>query len=77
MTTIRAKFIVDGVMTTQYGNEVTMSAVISGSEENSNFFRYTPSGSLKMGTVNPEVVKQFIPGQEFYLDFIPANETIS
>lgn len=51
---------------------VTLEAVIDGSEENKEFFSYTPSGRIQIGTVNPEAFKQFAPGQEYYVDFTPV-----
>lgn len=41
--------------------------------ENHKFWKYTPSGKLEMVCVNPEAVKCFQLGQEFYLDFTPAE----
>lgn len=43
--------------------------------ENSKFFRWTPSGTLTMGVVNPAAAEQFDEGQEYYLDFTPAPTT--
>ena len=45
-------------------------AVISGSEENESFFRWTPSGQLSLGTVREG---QFEEGKEYYLDISPAE----
>lgn len=60
---------------TQELRTITMSPVGSNSPENKTFWKYTPSGELKLGTVNPEAWKQFELGQEFYIDFIPAEES--
>lgn len=40
--------------------------------ENSRFWRYSPSGELRLGTVNPEAWSQFELGKEYYLDFSAA-----
>jgi hypothetical protein len=67
---VRAKFVCDEVATTVSGKKVSMSPVTSGSEENESFFKWTPFGKLEMGVVNPDV--EFIPGQEYFIDFTPA-----
>jgi hypothetical protein len=69
---VRAKFYVTEVVQTQNGGRVRMMPVTSGSKENETFFKWTPSGSLDMGTVNEEALKQFVPGGEFYIDFTPV-----
>lgn len=56
---------------TVYG--ITMYAVVDGSEENKKFFAATPSGSINLGTINPEAAAQFEPGKEYYVDFTPAE----
>ena len=70
---VRAKFRVTEVAQTEAGGRVRMMPVTSGSAENEQFFKWTPSGSLDMGTVNPEALKQFIPGKECYVDFTPIE----
>lgn len=44
--------------------------VTTGSEENEKFFAATPSGSLEVDTVVPDV---FEVGKTYYLDFTPAQ----
>lgn len=41
--------------------------------ENSKFWQATPSGELKLQTVNPEAWNQFVFGKEYYLDFTPVE----
>ncbi len=58
--TILAKFKVGS--TTDFGNdnlEVKMTPVISGSEENKSFSKYTPSGDIRLHITNPEVLGFF------------------
>lgn len=43
--------------------------VMSGSNENKQFFAATPSGSLELGQFLPDA---FEPGKEYYVDFTPA-----
>jgi hypothetical protein len=45
-----------------------MFPVTSGSPENDQFFRYTPSGALTLGTINQAAFDQFVAGAEYYVD---------
>lgn len=67
---VRAKFTVTKV--TKIGEdgrqEVEMSPVITGSDENEKFFEATPSGEIRMGILNKDV-SPFIEGTEYYVDF--------
>ena len=74
---VRAKFRCEGVE--NFGsdyNEVELTAVTGNAEENPEnvqFNKYTPSGTLKMGIDNENLVNYFEPGKEYYLDFTPAE----
>ena len=57
---------------TQEG-QVTLGAVYSGSEENKQFFKWTPSGNLVFGTINEDALAMFEPGKEYYLDITPCE----
>jgi hypothetical protein len=52
---------------------VTMNPVTSGSEENKEFYKYTPSGSLDISVMPKSVADFFELGKEYYLDFIRAE----
>ncbi len=41
--------------------------------ENSKFWNASPSGSLELGSINPDVFAHLDIGQEFYLDITPAD----
>lgn len=41
--------------------------------ENDRFFAFTPSGEIRLGTVNEEAARQFELEGEYYVDFIPAE----
>ena len=76
---VRAKFKVDSIERSKYGDEVMetikLSPVYKGCDpnsENSKFWRYTPCGSINLGTINTEAAKQFVLGAEYYIDFTPA-----
>lgn len=70
--TVRAKFKCTYKDPGEEGN-ITLEAVIDGSEENKSFFHYTPSGMVRLGIVNPAAFSQFEPGKEYYLDFTKAE----
>lgn len=50
-----------------------VAASADPNHENTKFWQYTPSGSIKLGTVNPEAWQQFEIGKEYYVDFSPAE----
>lgn len=69
--TTRAKFKCITVTEHEGGNKsASFTPVVGGSEENKTFWKYTPSGSLDLTWLNPNV--EFRPGQEYYLDITPA-----
>ena len=79
---VRAKFYVSEVKQSRnhYGSQegellttIKLVPVTGTSNENKAFFRWTPSGTIDLGTVNPAVVANFHIGDEFYVDFTPAK----
>ena len=52
--------------------EVELCAVYTGSEENKQFSKYTPSASFKINISNQLAFNKLSRGHEFYVDFIPA-----
>ena len=70
---VRAKFVCNEVTQTVDGGKVKLIPVTGTSEENKTFFKYTPFGHLEMGTINPEVMAQFVPGKQYYIDFTEAE----
>lgn len=71
----RAKFNCVGITKRAYGkdeftHEAEFSAVYPGTEENEQYFKATPSGSLKIATLKADF---FEPGKSYYLDFIEAD----
>ena len=75
---IRCKFSVTKKIesATTTGNEfqVEMPAVTDGSEENKEFFKYTPNGKLKLSVLGPEAAALLVVGDEFYLDITPCED---
>ena len=43
------------------------------SHENTKFWKLSPSGELKLGTINPDAWQYFELGKEYYLDFTLAQ----
>jgi hypothetical protein len=41
--------------------------------ENTKFWEASPSGEIKLGTINPAAWEAFDLGREFYIDFTPAD----
>lgn len=73
MTTMRAKFKVGSVTETEGGMKTaTLNAVTSGSSENAEFFKWTPSATISLSTLNTDAAAKFTPGKQFYVDFTEA-----
>lgn len=73
---VRAKFYVvsKSVIGGDNGTRVTLAPVIHGSQENVEFFRWTPGGQISLDTVNDAAAEQFTEGAEYYVDFTKAGE---
>jgi hypothetical protein len=41
----------------------------NGEDEDNDFHRYSPSGSLELTITNPHLLGRFKPGQKYYIDF--------
>ena len=72
----RAKFQCHSVTKTLWGKDqfvfgAKFHVVYGDSVENKAFFAATPSGEITIMTVRED---QFVPGQEYYVDFTPAAE---
>lgn len=70
MPNVRAKFQV----THKAENRVELHAVVNGSEENEQFWKYTPSGQIAIHIDNESARDQFEVGQEYYVDFTKADK---
>jgi hypothetical protein len=56
------------------GNKtVYFSPVYSGSEENAEFFKYTPGGQISLHCLNENALAKFEQGKEYYVDFSSAD----
>jgi hypothetical protein len=54
------------------GTVIKLSPVMNGSDENKEFYKYSPSGSIELGTVNEGAATQFEISKEYYVYFTPA-----
>jgi hypothetical protein len=70
---MRTKFKVKSVLEEIDSSTLVLIPVLNGSEENKKFFKWTPSGEIRIGTINTEVIKEFRPGAEYYVDFTLAT----
>lgn len=72
---VRAKFKVTSIEKQPENDHgtVKLSPVIGGSSENDEFYRWTPSGSIELSTINETALAQFEEGKEFFVGFTPAT----
>jgi hypothetical protein len=76
---VKAKFICNTISKSKFNKQdegtatVTLHPVSSGSEENKEFWKYTPSGKVEMMIKNEAAEKYFEVGQEYYLTFEKAE----
>lgn len=45
-----------------------------GSDEDQQFAKFSPSGSLGLTVANPALIGKFAAGNTFYLDFVPIED---
>lgn len=86
MATVRAKFklvgwknsvgsrLIDGKWQEEIVASLEFQAVHSNdpNDENKKFWDTTPGGKIEMNLVNPEAVKCFTIGKQYYVDFTEA-----
>ena len=73
---IRAKFIVQNVTNYAEGASVTLTPVVSGSEENKSFYKWTPGGKIELSMTSNETAAKFIPGKAYYVDFQREDQEV-
>lgn len=44
-----------------------------GSDEDQQFAKFSPAGSLSLTVANPNLLGKFAVGDTFYLDFVPTE----
>lgn len=77
---VRAKFICQSITRRKHWDaskgdihSISLTPVSSGSAENNAFYAATPSGEIKLDTLNDDAGKQFELGKAYYIDFTPAE----
>lgn len=58
------------------GANIRLDAVTSGSPENKEFFKSTPSGEIRLFTVNPNAAAQFEQRKDYYVDLTPCEQAV-
>lgn len=51
---------------------VTLRPVTVGSDENKEFYKYTPAGNIELTVVSENTADMFVPGKEYFVDFTEA-----
>lgn len=74
--TVRAKFYVDHTEHYTWATKVVARAVTRG-DDNKEWSAATPVGLIELTIKNEHAAEQFVPGQEYFVDFtpVPANLT--
>lgn len=71
---VRAKMVCDGKSgNDEEGYRVIFHPVVGGSNENEQYFKYTPGGECRLEILNNEASAQFELGKEYYLTFEQAG----
>lgn len=55
------------------GYKVRMMPVVTGSPENAEFYKWTPSGAIELYTINKNAAEMFKPGKALYVEFREAK----
>lgn len=74
---VRAKFKVSQITENEAGSSIQLIPVSVGSEENKEFYKYTPSGQIELNVVNKETADHFKVGQQYYVDFSLAPDLLA
>lgn len=69
---VRAKFFVQSVEHHASGQAVIKLGAVCRGEDNKEWSKYTPAGNITMTVLNELATEQFVPGEEFYVDFTKA-----
>jgi hypothetical protein len=69
----RAKFKCVEKAKNQYHEKISLEPVTSGSPENDEFYKTTPSGVIHIQTCNPYAANLFEVGKSYFVDFTPAE----
>lgn len=83
-TTMRAKMVLATIQQHGDGKSVTQETLQfhavgktpypeDGSDEDNTYARFSPNASCSITVANPALIGKFVPGQRYYVDFIPAD----
>jgi hypothetical protein len=53
--------------------KIKLQAVYTGSDENRQWSKFTPSANFEIWINNPDAHNKLSKGHEYYVDFIPAE----
>ena len=71
---IRAKFRCEKSTRVANSEALELRAVTIGDDKsNASWSNYTPSGALTLSITNKDAIGKLVPGQDYYLDFTPAD----
>ncbi len=71
---MRAKFTVYAEEHSQYGSiTYKLQPVISGCEENAQFFNTTPSGNFTITIKSSETSARLTLGKDYFIDFVEVE----
>lgn len=78
---VRAKFKVTRLELSKQNSQELLTTVVMApvygkvddpSDENGRFYKYTPSGEIKLATINESAASYFEIGELYYIDFTKA-----
>lgn len=70
---MRAKFQCQSVTKSVGQESIKMTPVLSDSEANKSFSKYTPCGAVDLTITNPDAFGFYEPGRAYFVDFTPAD----
>lgn len=74
---VRSKFKVSEKKEDEHsGISISLEAVVDNSEENKKFYKWTPSGEIKIHVVSIETANTFKVGKEYYVDFTECEDNL-
>lgn len=74
MSKVRAKFVCESVTNYEGSKTAKLRAVYGTAEENADFTKYTPNGTIEVNITNDAPASRaFEPGKNYYVDFTPAE----
>ena len=69
---MRCKVVCSAKIPSDEGVYLKFYPVYTGSDENKEFFKYTPGGVVNFNIVNQATADRFEVGKEYYVDFSEA-----